>query len=267
MIATRKEHRWTFWARDERGKRHRGIVSYGDDVPTGPPEPPVEFRIALLASPASTQYAPGATAICVPKLAKTGAVVDAADAPVGLAEEIAALKQGKLPRAHHAQYEAGRIVLPAGQIDPAKVFRRGRENIDLEQLALLLVDQAHAEAIAPYIAVIRHELQLKSGGNAMLALEARLAPADARERPPSRAPGIVRLKTALRRLKAGTLPAISLETLTDDLRFLRLFEREDHVLRRDALYRLLSDVMSDAPQPQSSRSRASIVPLRPREDA
>lgn len=262
-----KEHRWTFWVRDERGKRHRGIVSYGNEVPAGPPEPPAEFRIALLAAPASVDHAPGATAICVPKLAKTGAVVDAADAPLGVAEEIAALKRGRLPRAQHAQYEAGRVVLPAGQIDSAKVFRRGRETVDLEHLALVLVDQAHAEAIAPYIAVIRHELQLKSGGNAILALEARLAPADARERPPARAPGIVRLKGALRRLKAGTLPAISLETLTDDLRFLRLFEREDHVLRRDALDRLLGDVMATAPQSQSPRPRASIVPLRPREDA
>lgn len=262
-----KEHRWTFWARDERGKRHRGIVSYGDEVPTGPPEPPAEFRIALLAAPASIEHAPGATAICVPKLARAGAVVDAAAPPLGIATEIAALKQGVLPRAHHAQYEAGRVVLPAGEIDSAKVFTRGRTNVALERLALVLVDQAHAEAIAPYIAVIRHELKLKSGGSALLALEARLTPADARERPPARAPGIARVKNALRRLKAGALPAITLETLTDDLRFLCLFEREEHVLRRDALDRLLADVMGDAPPPMSPPERAPILRLRPREDA
>lgn len=263
-----KEHRWTFWARDERGKRHRGIVSYGDDVPAGPPEPPAEFRIALLATPMSVERAPGATAICVPKLARAGALFDAAAPPLGIAAEIAALKQGVLPRAHHAQYEAGHVVLPAGEIDTARIFTRGRPNVELERLALVLIDQAHAEAIAPYIAVIRHGLGLRPNGNALLALEARLTPADARERPPARAPGIVRLKSALRRLKKGTLPAIALETLTEDLRFLRLFEREEHALQRDALDRLLADVMGGAPPPKPRRPKsAPIVPLRPREDA
>lgn len=263
-----KEHRWTFWARDERGKRHRGIVSYGDDLPSGPPQPPAEFRIALLATPAPIEHAPGATAICVPKLARAGALVDRATPPPGIAAEVAALKQSVLPRASHAQYEAGHVVLPAGQIDAAKIFTRGRENVELEHLALVLVDQAHAETIAPYIAIIRHELKLKSGGNALLALEARLTPADARERPPARAPGIVHLRSALRRLKEGALPTIALETLTADLRFLCLFEREEHVLRRDALDRLLADVMGGAPPPKSRRPRsAPILPLRPREDA
>ena len=262
-----KEHRWTFWARDERGKRHRGIVSYGDDLPSEPPQPPAEFRIALLAAPASVERVPGATAICVPKLARAAALIDSATPRPRIAAEIAALKQSVLPRAIHAQYEAGHIVLPAGQIDAARVFTRGRESVELERLALVLVDQAHAETIAPYIAIIRHELKLKSGGNALLALEARLTPADARERPPARAPGIVRLRSALRRLKEGALPTIALETLMDDLRFLRLFEREEHVLRRDALDRLLADVRGGAP-PKSRRPRpAPILPLRPRGDA
>jgi hypothetical protein len=263
-----KEHRWTFWARDERGKRHRGIVSYGDDVPDGPPEPPAEFRIALLATPASIEHAPGATAICVPKLARDAAFVDSATPPPRIAAEIAALKQSMLPRASHAQYEAGHVVLPGGRLDAAKVFTRGRESVELERLALVLVDQARAEAIAPYIAVIRHELKLKSGGNALLALEARLTPADASERPPARAPGIVRLRSALRQLKEGALPALALEALTADLRFLRLFEREEHILRHDALDNLLADVMVGAPPPKSTRRRpAPILPIRPRGDA
>jgi hypothetical protein len=68
----------------------------------------------------------------------------------------------------------------------------------------------------------------------------------------------------LRALEAGDPPASTLEQLTDDLRFLRLFEREDHVLKREALDRLLGDVI-DAP-PARRTSPAPVVPLRaPRE--
>jgi hypothetical protein len=213
------------------------------------------------------ERAPGATAICVPKLTKMRAILDAASPPPGAAAELAALKRGVLPAAHHAQYEAGHVVLPSGEIDARSVFPRGRPNVEFERLALVLVDQAHAEAMAPYTAVLRHELGLESGGNPLLALETRLTPADPSERPPARAPGIARLRTALRRMKSGTLPDISLETLTEDLRFLRLFEREEHVLRRDAIDRLLADVMDDAPMPPVKRAQpARIVPLRPTED-
>lgn len=265
-----KEHRWTFWVRDERGKRHRGIVSYGDELPDAPPAPPAEFRIALLAAPAAVDEAPLATAICVPALSKRGALVDASVAPLSAGAELAALKQGLLPPAQHARYEAGRIVLPSGAIDAVRVFTRGRPNVAFEALALVLIDQAHAEAIAPYLGAIRHELAITGGQNALLALEARLTPADRSERPPARAPGIVRLRSALGRLKEGAIPAISLETLTEDLRFLRLFERDDHVLHRIALDRLLLDVTGVGPTPPPRRKRgrsAPVTPLRPREGA
>ena len=196
-------------------------------------------------SPLSIRSVPGATAICIPHLARAAAVVDAASELPTVAQEIAALKRGEISGARHAQYHAGEVRLPAGTIDAAKVFAPGGR-VDLEHLALLLVDMRRSEMLAPYHAIIRHELGMPPPSNALLALETRLYPADADERPPARAPGIVRLRRALKRLEAGEEPAMTLDELTADLRFLLLFERTEHVLRRTALDRLLSDVVDPA---------------------
>jgi hypothetical protein len=263
-----KEHRWTFWARDERGKRHRGVVSYGDEVPVEGSAPPAEFRIALLAAPSTVENVPPATAICIPRLSKTRALVDAATVPLSLSHELAALKRGVLPAPHHAQYEAGQVLLAIGTIDATKIFPSGKPNVEFERLALTLVDVARGEMIAPYTAAIRYELKLPPGSNALLALESRLAPADPRERPPARAPGISRLKKTLSRLKDGAAPAVSLDVLTEDLRFLRLFESEEHALRREAMDRLLADIIQDPspPPPKTTPAPAPIVPLRRRRE-
>jgi hypothetical protein len=257
-----KERRWTLWVRDERGKRHRGIVSYGDDAPSDAPAPPAEFRIALLARSSSVQRAPAATAVCVPKLAKTDAHVETS----GEIELIASLKKGELPILQRRQFAAGRIVLEIGAIDAHTVFPKSRRHLDLDALALLLVEQAHAEAIAPYTAMIRHELRVARGADPLAALESRLSPADPAERPPARAPGVVRLRGALARLHAGAPPRADLETFIEDLRFLRLFEREAHPLPRAALDRLLADVVGGAPitKRTSRRKPATILPLRRR---
>jgi hypothetical protein len=147
------------------------------------------------------------------------------------------------------------------------VFLRG-SRVDLEHLALVLVDMQRAETLAPYLAIIRHELGMPPSANALLALETRLFPADARERPPARAPGIARLRRAAKRLATNAAPDMTLDELTDDLRFLRLFERTEHVLRRDALDRLLDDVAARAtPGLVPKRTRARIINLPPRGDA
>jgi hypothetical protein len=263
-----KERRWTLWVRDERGKRHRGIVSYGEDAPQQPPEPPAQFRIALLARPVSTRRAPDATAICIPKLAKTRAVVDSASTPTGERAIVAALKSGELPAQEHAQYRAGRIVVAAGEVEARNVFAGAGHLVDLEHLGRVLVSRANAEALAPFIATIRRELRLPPGADALVALESRLHPPDPTERPPARAPGIVRLRGVFSRLKAGAVPEHDIETLIEDLRFLRLFEREAHPLRGEALDRLLADVAAASPPARKSTKRepATILRMRPRRE-
>jgi hypothetical protein len=252
---------------DERGKRHRGIVSYGADAPTDAPDPPSEFRIALLSGPLSTRRAPDATAICIPKLAKTRAIVDRSAAPRDERAIVDALKRGELPAAEHAQYRAGRIVLATGEIDAPKVFTSGH-SVDLEHLGRLLVAQIRAEALAPYTAAIRRELRLPPGADALVALEARLAPPDPAERPPARAPGILRLRAAFSRLKAGAIPEHDIDTLVEDLRFLRLFERDPHALSGAALERLLADIAAASPpaQKRPKRAPASILRMPRRSD-
>jgi hypothetical protein len=251
--------------RDERGKRHRGLVSLTGRAPSQSPKEPAEFQVALLTSPVAVQSVPGATAICIPHLARGAAVVDAASGLPSIAQEIAALKRGEMSEARHAQYRAGEVRLPAGTVDAAKVFAPGGR-VDLEHLALVLVDMRRSELLAPFYAIIRHELGMPPTANALLALETRLYPADPDERPPARAPGIARLRRALKRLEAGDTPAMTLDELTADLRFLRLFERTEHILRRTALDRLLSDVSAPTPEPPA-RSSARIIKLRPRGDA
>jgi hypothetical protein len=264
-----KERRWTLWVHDARGKLHRGVVSHGDDAPTEPPDAPAEFHIALLARPAAVRRAPSATAICVPRLSRTRAIIDSSADHANEREIVAGLKRGELPPAVHAQYLAGRIALSTGEIEARSVFSRGCV-VDLEHLARVLVEQTRAEALAPFTAIIRRELRLPPGADALVALEARLAPPDPAERPPARAPGILRLRSLLSRLKAGALPQTDLETMIEDLRFLRLFEREESPLDRRALDRLLADVIGGVPPrktKQAKRKPAPILRMRPRGDA
>jgi len=239
-------------------------VSFADRPPKCPPDAPAEFRIVLLSAPATVRSAPGATAVCIPHLARNAALVDPGAEPPSITAEIAALRRGEMSTARHAQYRAGEIILPFGTLDAAKAFLRGGR-VEFEHLALALIEMQRAETLAPYLAVIRHELSMPPSANALLGLETRLHPADPNERPPARAPGIARLRRALKRLNAGQAPQATLDELTADLRFLRLFERTEHVLRRTALDRLLSDVVEPA-TPPPARAPGRIIKLRPRGD-
>jgi hypothetical protein len=137
-----------------------------------------------------------------------------------------------------------------------------------------------SEAVAAYVGVIRYELKLPPGTDALAALQARLRPDDVKSRPPARAPGIVRLRKALQQLRKRTVPESTLEQLVEDLRFLALFEDDDKVWRRDALESLLTNVLATptrsrkptAPdaEPAPPAQSATIIPLRrkqPKEDA
>ena len=103
----------------------------------------------------------------------------------------------------------------------------------------------HADdAVAIYTALIRHELGLPPGADALTALETRLAPGEPSLRPSPKAPAVRRLVRAAARLRRGLAPQASLDTLTDDLRFLRLFDDDAPGLDEPALSRLLDDVLA-----------------------
>lgn len=112
------------------------------------------------------------------------------------------------------------------------------------------------EAIAIYTALIRHELGLTAGSDALADLEARLWPDNPERRVPARAPAVRRLKLAARRLRRGAEPDETLEALAEDLRFLRLFEDTGPLLSQDGLAQLLDDVRGIMPpKPSARRSR------------
>lgn len=249
------ERTWPFAVHDAQRVVHRGTVIYAERARAFPPvEPPDEFRIVLLASRRRLGGSPDATAICVPgspavhplgKLAK-----------LYLPDRIDALT---LPPRRMAAYACGRILAPAPlPIEPGDVFPAHSDHPRLDRLALAIIDVAVAEGVAPYTALIRHELGLPPGADALAALEARLSPANRAERPPARVPGIVRLRRALRRLRTHRAPELTLDQLVEDLRLLRLFAA-DAPWPRDAMERLLGDVQ----QPRRRRKPAAIVPLRP----
>jgi hypothetical protein len=254
------ERRWSFVVQDARGRRHRGAVTWGGsiDVASAPPEAPAEFHIALLTHPDDVNVAPPRTAICVPGVPRLRALRPGED--VILPRRIADLS---LAPHKMAEYAAGRIVMAVeAQIEPDDVFVAHSEHPRLDRLALALIETATVEETAPYIAVIRHELALSPGADALAALGERLLPDDPAQRPPARAPGVLRLARALRKLRDGRAPADTIERLAEDLRFLRLFEQGD-VMPSQALDRLLDDVR-DEPAPR--RPPAKIVPLRRKRD-
>ncbi|HYM29099.1 MAG TPA: hypothetical protein VET66_13190 [Steroidobacteraceae bacterium] len=126
-----------------------------------------------------------------------------------------------------------------------------------------------SELAAAYIGVLRHELQVPHGADALAELEQRLAPEEPAERPPARAPAIARLAAALRRLRTRQAPACTLEQFTDDLRFLRMFEGGAGTWPADALGRLLAEIAATpgaakARRRVAPRAAGSVVPLRPR---
>jgi hypothetical protein len=253
--------RWNFVVQDARGRKHRGIVTWSERLasPQAPPETPATFRIDVLAQATDVAEPPERTAICVPGVPRLRAIRPGDSAP--LPRKIADLT---LPPHKMAEYASGRIVMAAeGIIEPGDVFPAHSDHPRLDRLALAIVEVAAAEAIAPYIAIIRHELGIRAGSDALAALGERLAPEDAAARPPARAPGVLRLARALRRLRDGLAPVDTPDQISEDLRFLRLFATDEPVLERDALEKLLTDVRDKSPDTSAS---SKIVPLRRKRD-
>lgn len=250
---------WEFVVHDARGRAHRGIVVYAGRLRAFPSlEPPDEFRIVLLANPRRVGPAPEATAICVPGSRPVHPLGKLA--PLYLPERVEELT---LPPQRMAAYAGGQIAMLAPLvIEPIDVFPVHSDHPRLDRLALAIIEVAAADEIAPYTALIRHELALAPGNDAIAELEARLSPPDRADRPPARAPGVVRLRRALRRLRAHRAPEYTLEQLSDDLRLLRRFATDDP-WPRDAMLRLLGDVQPSRPPARRRSKSAPIVPLRP----
>ncbi len=128
------------------------------------------------------------------------------------------------------------------------------------------------ELIAAYVGVLRHELALPRGVDALLELEVRLTPSDPNQRPPARAPGIARLAKALKRLRAHKTPADTLDQFQQDLRFLRVFEDDTSAWSSTAIDDLLANVITmptpraraAAADAETGAAPAPVVPFRPR---
>ena len=265
------ERSWDFVVQDARARKRRGTVTWCDALPSplAAPAFPVEFAIVLLTSKSHIADVPDATAVCIPGVPKIHAITK--PAPQHLPEQIDALT---LPPQRMAEYAAGRIVMPAaGLIEPEDVFPAHSDHPRLDRLALALLEVTDADALAPYTAILRYELKLSPGADPLIALGARLAPADAQSRPPARAPGVLRLAKALRRLRDGNPPDDSLERFSEDVRFLKLFDTEDKEWTRGALSRLLNDVLEAPPRKPARRAPrkpaagtaatpSNIVPIR-----
>ena len=105
------------------------------------------------------------------------------------------------------------------------------------------------DEIAPYVELIRTELALDTDSDAVAELAARLTPADAAERPPAKAPAVIRLGRALWSMRRRHAPGISLDEFARDLRVLKLFDPND-AWSAEALDRLMTDV-----RPKKNRRR------------
>ncbi len=262
------EAHWAFSVRDHQGRTRRGRVVYSDrgGAAAGGAGGVAEFLIVLLDGPDSIDAAAANTAICIPKPPNLHALrnTDANKLPSRL--------QDLTFRPHRmAEYAGGRIVAPTPDaIDPTDIFPVHSEHPRLDRLALTLLEASDAEAIAPYTAVIRREFDLPAGADALAALETRLSPSDPSQGAPARAPGVVRLKAALRKLRKGTVPEVAIETMTEDLRLLRLFDDEHAAWPAAALDQLLGDVRAASPASGQARRTeiaaevppANIVPIR-----
>jgi hypothetical protein len=122
------------------------------------------------------------------------------------------------------------------------------------------------DALLPaYIALIRLELKLAAGDDALAELRARLSPDAASEQPPPRAPGMMRLQAALSELELGRSPAAGLEQFANDLIFLQVFAPDGEPMEDAALERLLRDVMDSGQGPtHSSRTKGRVLPIERR---
>jgi hypothetical protein len=253
------ERTWDFVVSDAHARRRRGIVTWRDALPAplAAPPPPAEFAIVLLSRAGGVPLpVPIETAVCVPAVTK----IHVMGAREGNALP-ARIENLTLPPQRMSEFAAGRIVMAAeGVITPEPVFPADADRPRLDLLALALIDVVSAEAMAPYRALIRHQFHLRPGADPLVALEARLSPADAQSRPPARAPGILRLARALRRMKQDLPPdGYDLDEMAEDLHFLSMFDDDAKVFSRRALDRLLGDVL-DAPPPRRTQITDAAPP-------
>ena len=199
----------------------------------------------VLSAPAEVRGVPAGTAVCVPGPTKIRSLGQRTEPDMP-----ASIDELTLPPHRMAEFAAGRIVTAAPDlVEPDDVFPPHSEHPRLDRLALALLRASDAEAVAPYLAIIRRELALRPGTDALIALEARLSPADAQSRPPARAPGIQRLSKALRALCEDRPPEYALEVMAEDLHFLSLFEDGEKAFSREALERLMTDMKAE-PEPR-----------------
>jgi hypothetical protein len=261
------ERRWDFVVQDARGRRRRGTVAWCEatPVPLATPSPPTEFAIVLLASAMRVSSAPEATAVCIPGVPKIRPIAE--QPPQHLPAKVEALT---LPPYRMAAFAAGHIVAPVPRmVELIDVFPPHNDHPRLDRLALALLECVDADARAPFTAIVRHELALKPGTDPLEALGGRLMPEDPDARPPARAPGVLRLAKALRRLRDGKVPEITAEQFTEDVRFLKLFDDGDQPWSPEALGRLLDDVRRPPVLKTPSRRHSdgapppNVVPLRP----
>ncbi len=123
------------------------------------------------------------------------------------------------------------------------------------------------DEVTPYVELIRTELQLKPDIDPVAELATRLSPEDPHDRPPARAPAVLRLGRAVWSLRRHRVPAASIETMTRDLRVLKLFDPDDP-WPDESLDRLLTDVK--VAKPRRSRTTAEpahdpkVVRMKPR---
>lgn len=256
------EREWELGVRDAQRRIRHGSVAWLDRLPRRlvPPAPPREFSIIVLSTPLDMASLPPSTALCVPGLPDIRLV--GRPAPVSLPERLDALT---LMPPQMNRYACGRILasmpLP---LEPRDVFTPRSTHPRFDRLARALVASADAEVLAPYIAVLRDGLKLHPQEDALAALEIRLSPPDARERPPSRAPAVARLRDVLKSLRAGIEPPVSLEALAEDLRFLRLFMDDDE-WSQEGLARLLDDLRGTSKTSRGVPSSGKVLPLRRRD--
>lgn len=251
-MASDDPQHWLLKLRDANHRRREGSIFYTDDpnlVSTGVVGGE-DFVISLLSAPSDIDEAPAATAICVPAASRMRTIREVHGGQ--FAEDIAGFA---LPPHRMEAYASGRIVTAIeGMIAPADAFPIDGDRPDFEFIALALLSAADAEAIAPYVALIRASLNVAPGVDPLSALGLLLAPEDAQERPPARAPGIVRLAKALRLLRQRIAPESPIEEFDADLRFLHVFAKQEP-WPADALESLLSNVRAmPARKPATSRT-------------
>jgi len=242
---------WPMTVRDAHRHTHRGEVVFASSRATSTVRKGCSFCIVLLPRPADVAVDDGCVACCVPAAAVRvrTAVSSSPGAPLSLSAEAS------------RAYRGGRIVTGGSVVaDTADIFPSRGGQPRLRALARALVDAHESEGVATYAAIIRHELRLAPGADALAALRLRLRPARAADRPSPRAPAVRRLTRVLRDLAAHRVPEASLEQLADDCRFLGLFEATGWT--PDAAARLLADIGGTARLAGRGRAEPAARALR-----